>query len=329
MAEFADQPQILSVTQLNRYVKGRLDSDPYLGSVAVRGELSNYTKHTSGHHYFTLKDANGVLKCIMYASSVRNLRFVPEVGMQVIAFGYVSVFPRDGRYQLYVDMMAPDGVGAVNAAFEHLRARLEKEGLFAPERKKPIPAYPKRIALITSPVGDAVRDMIRILGVRQSVGLVVELVVAPGAVGGRVDHGHLFRIAADVAVKAVQPGVLVLEGVPEHGVVIGSVHSVSFLRGGRVVGGTGEKLRLGHQGCIKIRTGGAVTLNQSLSGQTGEGGHQRGQTPLAFGLDGGQDLACGHRRGGMPYDVHDVPLGRAEGRFCSWHSDTSHYIKFV
>lgn len=201
MAEFADQPQILSVTQLNRYVKGRLDSDPYLGSVAVRGELSNYTKHTSGHHYFTLKDANGVLKCIMYASSVRNLRFVPEVGMQVIAFGYVSVFPRDGRYQLYVDMMASDGVGAVNAAFEHLRARLEKEGLFAPERKKPIPAYPKRIALITSPVGDAVRDMIRILGARwplakvEVMGVRVQGDRAPAEMIGALRYANLHQVA--------------------------------------------------------------------------------------------------------------------------------------
>jgi exodeoxyribonuclease VII large subunit len=161
MPEFRDQPQILSVSELNRYVKGRLDSDAYLGSVAVRGELSNYKKQ--GHHYFSLKDGKGVLSCIMYANATRTLRFNPVDGMQVIVFGRVSVFWQGGKYQLYVDMMAPDGAGAANAAFEKLYAQLEKEGLLAPERKKPLPQYPQNIALITSPDGDAIKDLVRIL----------------------------------------------------------------------------------------------------------------------------------------------------------------------
>lgn len=164
MSGFAAEPQVLTVSQLNQYLKSRFDADPYLGSVAVRGEISNYKKYPSGHHYFSLKDPNGVLSCVMFRSSAQHLRFRPENGMQVVAFGRVTVFPRDGRYQLYVDLMTADGVGDLHVAFEQLKQKLEAEGLFAPEHKKPIPACPKRVALITSGAGAAVRDMIRILG---------------------------------------------------------------------------------------------------------------------------------------------------------------------
>lgn len=166
MSGFAAEPQVLTVSQLNQYLKSRFDADPYLGSVAVRGEISNYKKYPSGHHYFSLKDPNGVLSCVMFRSSAQHLRFRPENGMQVVAFGRVTVFPRDGRYQLYVDLMTADGVGDLHVAFEQLKQKLEAEGLFAPEHKKPIPACPKRVALITSGAGAAVRDMIRILGAR-------------------------------------------------------------------------------------------------------------------------------------------------------------------
>lgn len=161
MPDFSDQPQILSVSELNLYVKRCLDSDAFLRSIAVRGELSNYKKQ--GHHYFSLKDEKGVLSCIMYANATKTLRFLPEDGMQVVVFGRVSAFWQGGKYQLYADMMVPDGVGSANAAFEQLYAKLEKEGLLALERKKSLPRYPQSIALITSPDGDAIKDVVRIL----------------------------------------------------------------------------------------------------------------------------------------------------------------------
>lgn len=161
MPDFSDQPQILSVSELNLYVKRCLDSDAFLRSIAVRGELSNYKKQ--GHHYFSLKDEKGVLFCIMYANATKTLRFLPEDGMQVVVFGRVSAFWQGGKYQLYADMMVPDGVGSANAAFEQLYAKLKKEGLLALERKKSLPQYPQSIALITSPDGDAIKDVVRIL----------------------------------------------------------------------------------------------------------------------------------------------------------------------
>lgn len=166
MNGYAVQPQILSVSQLNQYLKSRFDADPNLGSVAIRGEISNYKRYPSGHHYFSLKDAGGVLNCVMFRGSASHLRFRPENGMQVIAFGRVTVFPRDGRYQLYVDMMTADGIGDLHVAFEQLKQKLAGEGLFDPVHKKPIPTCPARVALITSGAGAAVRDMIRILGAR-------------------------------------------------------------------------------------------------------------------------------------------------------------------
>lgn len=157
---------IFSVTTLNNYIKELMDSDPGLAAVTVRGEISNYKAYPSGHHYFSLKDKNGALKCVMFKGSAIHLRFRPQNGMQVVAMGRVSVFPRDGAYQLYVNAMMPDGMGDLHLAFEQLKEKLQGEGLFAQEHKKPLPVYPGKIALITSPVGAAVRDMIRILGAR-------------------------------------------------------------------------------------------------------------------------------------------------------------------
>lgn len=157
---------IFSVTTLNNYIKELMDSDPGLAAVTVRGEISNYKAYPSGHHYFSLKDENGALKCVMFKGSAIHLRFRPQNGMQVVAMGRVSVFPRDGAYQLYVTAMMPDGMGDLHLAFEQLKEKLQGEGLFAQEHKKPLPVYPGKIALITSPVGAAVRDMIRILGAR-------------------------------------------------------------------------------------------------------------------------------------------------------------------
>lgn len=158
--------KVISVSALNQYIKGQMDGDKLLSNVLVRGEISNYKTYPSGHHYFSLKDAEGSIRCVMFRREASMLRFRPEHGMSVIAGGRVTVFPRDGQYQLYCNRMMPDGMGDLHVAFEQTKAKLLKEGLFAPEHKKPIPAYPERIALVTSPAGAAVRDMIRILGAR-------------------------------------------------------------------------------------------------------------------------------------------------------------------
>ncbi|HWS43252.1 MAG TPA: exodeoxyribonuclease VII large subunit [Pseudoflavonifractor sp.] len=157
---------VLSVSQLNGYIKTLMDRDAVLAEVAVRGELSNYKVYPSGHHYFSLKDAEGALRCVMFRREAAGMRFRPENGMKVIAYGRVTVFPRDGQYQLYCGGMTPDGAGDLHVAFEQLKAKLQAEGLFDEDHKKPIPKFPDRIALITSPAGAAVRDMLRILAAR-------------------------------------------------------------------------------------------------------------------------------------------------------------------
>ena len=154
---------VLSITQLNEYIRSRMDSDPLLAQVAVRGEISNYKLYPSGHHYFTLKDESGALKCVMFKGNAMRLRFRPENGMKVIAMGKVSVYPRDGAYQLYCTAMAMDGVGDLYAAFEQLKRKLEAQGLVDPARKQPLPKYPGTIGSFTSSAGAAVHDMLRIL----------------------------------------------------------------------------------------------------------------------------------------------------------------------
>ncbi len=155
--------QPLTVTEVNQYIKQMLEQDQILSQVSVRGELSNYKMHSSGHHYFTLKDDGAVISAVMFRGDASKLRFRPENGMKVILSGRVSLFPKSGQYQIYVRDMQPDGVGALYIAFEQLKQKLYAEGLFDPAKKKPIPRYPGRIALVTSPTGAAVRDMIRIL----------------------------------------------------------------------------------------------------------------------------------------------------------------------
>ncbi len=195
------EPQILTVSQINQYLKTQFDHDPNLKQVAVRGEISNYKCYPSGHHYFSMKDADGVLSCVMFRSSAQTLRFVPKNGMQVIAFGRITVFPRDGRYQLYVDFMSMDGVGDLYAAYERLKEKLDKEGLFDPTHKKPIPAFPERIALITSASGDAVHDMIRNLGIHWPMAKVLVLSVrvqgekAPAEMVGALRYANRWKVA--------------------------------------------------------------------------------------------------------------------------------------
>lgn len=158
--------QVLSITQVNEYIQSIIDSDALLAGIAVSGEISNYKMYPSGHHYFTLKDENASLKCVIFRSSAMRLRFRPENGMKVIAMGKISVYPRDGAYQLYCSAMMIDGVGDLHAAFEQLKSKLSKEGLFDQSHKKPIPIIPQRIGVVTSSAGAALHDMLRIINAR-------------------------------------------------------------------------------------------------------------------------------------------------------------------
>ena len=160
------EASILTPSQVGQYIKGFMDRDRLLSGLLVRGELSNYKMYPSGHHYFTLKDREGALRCVMFRGDAASLRFRPQNGMQVIAAGRVTVFPRDGQYQMYCVRLTPEGAGDLFVAFEQLKEQLLRQGLFAQEHKKPLPRMPGRIALVTSPAGAAVRDMLRILGAR-------------------------------------------------------------------------------------------------------------------------------------------------------------------
>ncbi len=160
-------PSAVTVTQLNEFIKGIIDNTPHLTDVYVKGEISNFKNHYgTGHFYFTLKDDGGLIRSVMFRSSASKLRFMPEDGMKVIAHGRVSAFVRDGQYQLYVDSLEPDGVGALYIAYEQLKKKLEAEGLFDPARKKKLPKIPTRVGIITSATGAAVRDMIHVSGRR-------------------------------------------------------------------------------------------------------------------------------------------------------------------
>lgn len=152
--------RILSIKDLNRYIRMKLESDNVLQDVWIRGEISNFTHHSSGHMYFTLKDSDSRIKTIMFASHNQRLAFRPKEGMRVIARGNVSVYERDGQYQFYATQMQPDGIGSLYLAYEQLKKKLESEGLFDPYRKRPLPSYPRAIGVITSPTGAAVRDII-------------------------------------------------------------------------------------------------------------------------------------------------------------------------
>ncbi|HHU06172.1 MAG TPA: exodeoxyribonuclease VII large subunit [Clostridiales bacterium] len=193
--------KIYGVTELNNRIKALLDSDAELTAVFVRGELSNYKIYPSGHHYFTLKDQEGTLRAVMFRREASKLRFKPENGMKVIAFGRVTVFPRDGQYQLYCAELSPDGIGELHIAFEQLRDKLYKEGLFDKDRKKPLPKYPERIAVITSPAGAAVRDIIRVLGKRYPCAKVIVLPVrvqgaeAPPEIVGAIRYANKYKVA--------------------------------------------------------------------------------------------------------------------------------------
>lgn len=186
------QLPVYSVSQVNGYLKELVDGDPLLRGLLVRGEVSNYKCYPSGHHYFSLKDEQGSIRCVMFRGDAARLRFKPVNGLSVIAYGRVSVYPRDGQYQLYCTQLMEDGRGALDRAFEELKRKLEAQGLFDPAKKQPLPAYPGRIALVTSPAGAAVRDMIRILRQRWPL---TEVLVVPVRVQG---EGAAEEIAAAI-----------------------------------------------------------------------------------------------------------------------------------
>lgn len=195
------EQQIYSVTQINTYIQSMMDSDRLLSGLCIRGEISNYKVYPSGHHYFSLKDATGALRCVMFKSSAIRLRFRPENGMKVLALGKISVFPRDGAYQLYCTNLTPDGVGDLHVAFEQLKAKLQAEGLFDPSHKKPLPRYPGTIAIITSSAGAAVHDMLRILRKRYPLTKVLLLPVrvqgveAPAELCGAIRYVNRWDLA--------------------------------------------------------------------------------------------------------------------------------------
>ncbi|MBQ2785586.1 MAG: exodeoxyribonuclease VII large subunit [Oscillospiraceae bacterium] len=193
--------EILSVTQVNEYIQHKMDADSLLTSVAIRGEISNYKLYPSGHHYFTIKDEGGALKCVMFKGNAFRLRFHPENGMKVVAMGRISVYPRDGAYQLYCTGMTVDGIGDLHVAFEQLKEKLSAQGLFDPAHKKPIPAYPRTIGIITSSAGAAVHDMLRILRKRYPLCSVllfpvrVQGVEAPPEIVGAIRYANRFQLA--------------------------------------------------------------------------------------------------------------------------------------
>ncbi len=193
--------EILEVSQVNEYIKAKLDGDALLGSLCIRGELSNYKIYPSGHHYFSMKDASGAIRCVMFRSSAQRLRFRPENGMKVLATGRVTVYPRDGQYQLYCTGLTPDGVGDLHVAFEQLKEKLYAEGLFDQSAKQPLPRFPHRIAIVTSSAGAAVRDMLRILGKRYPLSRVVLLPVrvqgaeAPAEIAGAIRYANRYQLA--------------------------------------------------------------------------------------------------------------------------------------
>lgn len=192
---------VFTVSQLNTRIAGLLDADPVLSAVCVRGELSNYKVYPSGHHYFTLKDGESTLSCVMFKSSASRLRFRPESGMSVLVSGRVQVYQRDGKYQLYANQIIPEGTGDLQVAFEQLKAKLGEEGLFDPDHKKELPEIPERIAVVTSSAGAAVHDIIRILRRRWPMAKVLLLPVrvqgveAPPEIVGAIRYCNTHNIA--------------------------------------------------------------------------------------------------------------------------------------
>ena len=192
---------VLSITQLNEYISSKIDRDTVLNQIAVRGEISNYKQHFSGHHYFTLKDESSALQCVLYKGNASRLRFRLENGMKVIAMGKIAVYIRNGSYQLNCAALAMDGIGDLYTAFEQLKKKLAAQGLFDPSHKKPIPQYPGTIGIITSATGAAVHDMLRILRKRYPLTQVnllsvrVQGVEAPAEIAAAIRYANYYNLA--------------------------------------------------------------------------------------------------------------------------------------
>ncbi|AFV11835.1 exodeoxyribonuclease VII large subunit XseA [Thermacetogenium phaeum DSM 12270] len=185
--------RIYRVGEVTGYLRDLLEADPLLNDLWVRGEISNFKRHPSGHLYFTLKDSDGSLRCMMFRARSSRLQFLPADGMGVLARGYISIYERDGLCQFYVEELSPDGQGALYLAFCNLKERLQREGLFAPEHKKPLPYLPRKIGVVTSPAGAAWRDLITIIR-RRFPGMPV--VLAPAAVQGEQAPGEICEALA-------------------------------------------------------------------------------------------------------------------------------------
>ena len=181
---------VLTVGELNEYIKGLLEADRLLGAVTVKGEISNFIYHRSGHLYFSLKDEDGQIKAVMFRSSASSLKFMPENGMRVTVHGSVNIYTKDGSVQLYVNQMQPDGIGALYLAYEQMKERLYREGLFDHEHKRPIPKMPARIGVVTSPTGAAIRDILNVLGRRYPL---AEVYLYPSLVQGDGAADNLIR----------------------------------------------------------------------------------------------------------------------------------------
>jgi len=189
----ANEPHIYTIKDVNKYIRMKMDGDAVLSDVWIRGEISNFTHHSSGHMYFTLKDKDSRLKCVMFASQNAKMKFIPREGTKVLARGSITVFERDGAYQFYANIMQPDGLGSLFLAYEQLKTRLEEEGLFATSRKQALPLFPKTIGIVTSPTGAAVRDIIITLQRRYPL---ANILLYPVQVQG--------ELAAPSIVKALQ-----------------------------------------------------------------------------------------------------------------------------
>lgn len=193
--------KVLSISQISEYIRKLMDTDVLLAGLAVKGEISNYKVYPSGHHYFTLKDEGAALKCVIFRGNAMRLRFRPENGMKVIAMGKISVYPKDGAYQLYCTNMALDGIGDLYAAYEQLKAKLAGQGLFDPKYKKELPKYPGTIGIITSSAGAAIHDMLRILRKRYPLTTVkllpvrVQGVEAPGEIAAAIQYANHHDLA--------------------------------------------------------------------------------------------------------------------------------------
>ena len=198
--------QYLSVSALTKYIKRKFDADPHLQNVYIRGEISNFKQHSSGHMYFTLKDDKARVLAVMFAAQARGMKFVPENGMKVLLRGDVTVYEASGQYQVYVKHMTPDGIGDLYLAYEQLKKKLEEKGLFSEYHKKPIPPFPKTVGVITSPTGAALRDIITTIKRRYPI---AKVIIYPALVQG-VNAAKSISLAISVANERKEADVLII-----------------------------------------------------------------------------------------------------------------------